>query len=504
MCAALLSCSGGAGSAYEKYSISTDAGLDSALLSLKTNPSDYLLGDAILRYCTEKGYFDVIIDGFPSVFRHAEAEGDGRMALNCGLYLSQAYLFKDRLDSCYYYLDRVSPLVDSTGFQAAMMHNISAIYAVKAYTGYADALDHFRKAYEISQGDTLNMGVMLMNITTIYLTRRDTSGLPIVRLPRVFSVSQTAIVTASVAREMIIHNDIPRANGLIPVFLMLCTDIPQPIRKRVALMACLEHVTMPDETAAGMSSQVLASIARMKSRMNHGMEIFFPFFLKIKVVAMAIGIIQSARVSFTVVATLRASSPYAAPAPTTELVSWIAMAAQVPNCSWLIPSQCPIAGKMSSAAAFSVKTVAMESVVSSSSASMIGAIAAIALPPQIAVPEDMRYELLRESLKALPSRTPRHITPITDTIVNSMPSFPASIAECRFIPKPRPITESWSMYLEAFFVNFLNGAPKVIASSIPARSDKAVGRKNDAANSPIKRIFVILSFICPVGFMRQN
>lgn len=76
MCAALLSCSGGAGSAYEKYSISTDAGLDSALLSLKTNPSDYLLGDAILRYCTEKGYFDVIIDGFPSVFRHAEAEGE--------------------------------------------------------------------------------------------------------------------------------------------------------------------------------------------------------------------------------------------------------------------------------------------------------------------------------------------------------------------------------------------------------------------------------------------
>lgn len=503
MCAALLSCSGGAGSAYEKYSISTDAGLDSALLSLKTNPSDYLLGDAILRYCTEKGYFDVIIDGFPSVFRHAEAEGDGRMALNCGLYLSQAYLFKDRLDSCYYYLDRVSPLVDSTGFQAAMMHNISAIYAVKAYTGYADALDHFRKAYEISQGDTLNMGVMLMNITTIYLTRRDTSGLHYAAAS-CFSVCHTIIVTASVASEMIIHSDIPRANGLIPVFLMLCTDIPQPIRKRVALRACLEQVTMPDETAAGMSSQVLASIARMKNRMNHGMEIFFPFFLKIKVVAMAIGIIQSARVSFTVVATLRASSPYAAPAPTTELVSWIAMAAHVPNCSWLIPSQCPIAGKMSSAAAFSVKTVAMESVVSSSSASMMGAIAAIALPPQIAVPEDMRYELLRESLKALPSRTPRHITPITDTIVNSMPSFPASIAECRFIPKPRPITESWSMYLDVFLVNFLNGAPKVIASSIPARSDKAVGRKNDAANSPIKRIFVILSFICPVGFMRQN
>ena len=111
------------------------------------------------------------------------------MALNCGLYLSQAYLFKDRLDSCYYYLDRVSPLVGSTGFQAAMMHNISAIYAVQAYTGYADALDHFRKAYEISQGDTLNMGVMLMNITTIYLTRRDTSGLHYAAAPCFFRFS---------------------------------------------------------------------------------------------------------------------------------------------------------------------------------------------------------------------------------------------------------------------------------------------------------------------------
>ena len=38
-------------------------------------------------------------------------------------------------------------------------------------------------------------------------------------------------------------------------------------------------------------------------------------------VANAIGIIQRARVNLMVVATFKASSPYAAPAPTTELVS---------------------------------------------------------------------------------------------------------------------------------------------------------------------------------------
>ena len=48
---------------------------------------------------------------------------------------------------------------------------------------------------------------------------------------------------------------------------------------------------------------------------------FLPLPLKIKEVANAKGIIQSARVSLIVVATFNASSPYAAPAPTTELVS---------------------------------------------------------------------------------------------------------------------------------------------------------------------------------------
>ena len=74
-------------------------------------------------------------------------------------------------------------------------------------------------------------------------------------------------------------------------------------------------------------------MANTKKRINQGIDTLFDFSLKIKVVTNANGIIQRARVSFTIVATSRAFCPYAAPAPTTELVSCMAIAAQSPNCS---------------------------------------------------------------------------------------------------------------------------------------------------------------------------
>lgn len=76
---------------------------------------------------------------------------------------------------------------------------------------------------------------------------------------------------------------------------------------------------------------VFMRMATMNQSMKYGMDIFLLSPLKITDVTRASGMIQSALVSFIVVATSRASSPYAAPAPTTELVSWIAIAAQVPT-----------------------------------------------------------------------------------------------------------------------------------------------------------------------------
>ena len=154
-----------------------------------------------------------------------------------------------------------------------------------------------------------------------------------------------------------------------------------------------------------------------------------------------------------------------------------------------------MAGKIINATALRVNTVAMDNVVSLSSASIIGAMAAIALPPQMAVPDDMRYELFLDSLNAFPRAVPMHITPMTDIMVNSIPSLPVSTAEYRFIPKPNPMTDSCRRYFDAFFVNFLNGAPNVTAISIPATRERAVGMKNDAASSTMNRILEMFSFI---------
>ena len=72
-------------------------------------------------------------------------------------------------------------------------------------------------------------------------------------------------------------------------------------------------------------------MTRINSNMNQGMEILLVLSRNKNIVTIARGIIHKARVSFMSVAVCRAISPYASPAPTTDEVSWIAIAAHVPN-----------------------------------------------------------------------------------------------------------------------------------------------------------------------------
>src|SRR5271157_2417599 len=123
--------------------------------------------------------------------------------------------------------------------------------------------------------------------------------------------------------------------------------------------------------------------------MNHGhwMPVLLPLTAAVPTDR---GTIHSARASFTVVPTASATAPYFAEAPTTELVSWMASAAHNPNCLSETFSIKPMAGKVSSAIELSRKIVPSETDISSSVAPTIGPTAAIALPPQIAVPVEMR------------------------------------------------------------------------------------------------------------------
>ena len=138
--------------------------------------------------------------------------------------------------------------------------------------------------------------------------------------------------------------------------------------------------------------------------MNHGHWIL-AFARRAMAVATESGTIQSARANFTMVATASASTPYFAAAPTTELVSWIASAAHSPNCVCVSLSPAPIAGKISSATEFNTNTVPSDTAISSSLACTIGPTAAMALPPQIAVPVEIR----NAGVFCTPSSVPRTI-----------------------------------------------------------------------------------------------
>ena len=133
-----------------------------------------------------------------------------------------------------------------------------------------------------------------------------------------------------------IHSNIPINSGLKPTLLRTSTESDAPIKKSVivSILRAMRLMPFPIVTPHSLfsSKYVFMSIAPTKRMMNVGTETFLFLLLKIKDVMKAIGTIHRARVSLMVVAICNASSPYAAPAPTTELVSCIAIAAHVPNC----------------------------------------------------------------------------------------------------------------------------------------------------------------------------
>src|ERR1700752_2273628 len=129
------------------------------------------------------------------------------------------------------------------------------------------------------------------------------------------------------------------------------------------------------------------------------------------------GTIQRARASLTVVPTASAMGPYLAVAPTTELVSWMASADQSPNCDWVMCRAKPTSGKRKSATELRMKTAPSETAISSSLASAMGPTAAMALPPQMAVPAAMRNEDLFLTWMRYPSPSPSRMTGVMLTAV---------------------------------------------------------------------------------------
>ena len=171
---------------------------------------------------------------------------------------------------------------------------------------------------------------------------------------------------------------------------------------------------------------VVMIAAMMKYKMNIGNALFrlnlfaeesaVPAFeadlARIRDNTSVIGIIASVRVSFTVTAVFSVSLPrfhilsQVEAAAVTEDVSLIAVPANIPKAFPLVvskPSAFPRIGNSTAAMTLKKKITEIACATSVSSASMTGAVAAIAEPPQIEEPTPTKIEVLEGTFSTLRS-----------------------------------------------------------------------------------------------------
>ena len=108
---------------------------------------------------------------------------------------------------------------------------------------------------------------------------------------------------------IIIQMTTPWIIGLSPTSFKTTLEREAPIKKRERVIPLRAIAVIPLVILVGIGKKVLSSIAKMKKTINQGIIFLLDLFLKISAVIIVKGIIHSARVSFTVVATCKASSP---------------------------------------------------------------------------------------------------------------------------------------------------------------------------------------------------
>ena len=180
------------------------------------------------------------------------------------------------------------------------------------------------------------------------------------------------------------------------------------------------------------------------------------------------GIIASVRVSLTIVAWSSALEPgcmpsHAVAAAVTEDVSFTAVPANRPKPSLLMPSMPPSVGKTSAAMILNRKMTLIAWAISSSSASMTGAVAAIAEPPQIDEPTPTSVEILRGMF--MTRHRTKEITSEVVMVETMMGSELApTLAICpKLSPNPSKMTAYWRIFLEVYLM------PGAAASATPER-----------------------------------
>lgn len=128
-----------------------------------------------------QGDFPGILAGTRRFYREARLRRDTLSALYAGSFLAQAHLFQENTDSVGYYLNEIAEWEESCrdGSARAVYANVAGCYVLKSELDYPKALSHFHRGLQAAEesGDTDNQVALLSNISNIFYTLGDSSGI---------------------------------------------------------------------------------------------------------------------------------------------------------------------------------------------------------------------------------------------------------------------------------------------------------------------------------------
>ena len=261
-------------------------------------------------------------------------------------------------------------------------------------------------------------------------------------------------------------------------------------------------------TAAGRGSRVVTTEASTKKRTNQG-KIFFRLtvtpvprtlfsscLVRRKASTSVIGMMARVRVILTMAAVSSVLLPcipsQAAAAAVTEEVSLTAVPAKSPKPSLDSPSIPPRVGKVSAARTLNRKITEMDWAISSSSAPMTGAVAAMAEPPQMEEPTPIKVDILASICSSLCKTKAATSEVVMVDRMMGRDWAPTLATLDRFMPKPSRTTASWSIFFEvkvmparAWPCSFQNRAmtiPRRMANTGPPTTSKVLP-KNQAGTA---------------------
>lgn len=125
--------------------------------------------------------FDDVIRYALPCYEYALKVTDEEMKLYSGIYLSQAYLFRSKVDTMFLYLNPVAPLVEESADQKVktMYYNILGIYYMGFSMDINKAIEYLQQSL-LCAGKTQNSrssAAVMSNIVYAYFLRDDPGGL---------------------------------------------------------------------------------------------------------------------------------------------------------------------------------------------------------------------------------------------------------------------------------------------------------------------------------------